>query len=100
MQQDECAGHAADEGREAGGQDELGVRLQVAPVADDRGELAGPQGDGRGGVGLDGQHPDPQERREDQEATSAGHGIDRSGRKSCQRQPDVLKSRGKMHPPF
>ncbi len=47
--------------------------LAIAPDGSDR---AGPDGDGAGGVGIDGRQAEPDQRRERQQRSAAGHGID------------------------
>ena len=75
-QEGERAGEAADEGDDADRNNEAMIFAEVFAVGGDGGELAGPEGDGAGGVGLDGKQAGFEERGEDEESAAARDGVD------------------------
>lgn len=77
-EQGECTGKAANGGDQDQGHDETVVLAEILAVAGDGGELAGPKGDGAGSVGLDGEQSGFEQRREDDEASASGNGVDES----------------------
>ena len=57
------------------------MAAHVVAVGGDGSELAGPERDGVGGVGLDGKHLRAEHGGKEQEGTAAGHGIEHAGEK-------------------
>jgi hypothetical protein len=94
VEQGEGAGEAADEGDDSNGNDEAMIFAEVFAVASDGGELARPEGDGSGGVGLDGEKAGFQQRGENEESAAACNGVDEAAEASCEGQENVLEERG------
>ncbi len=65
------------------GNGEAHVLADVFAVGGDGGELAGPEGDGVGGVGLDGQHLHAQHGGKEQERAASGDRVEQTGEKGC-----------------
>ncbi len=78
VQEGERASEPAGERDQDDGDDEADVLANFFSITGDGGELAGPEGDGAGGVGLDGQQAGFEERGENEEAAAAGDGVDES----------------------
>ena len=89
-EQDDCSACAADEAGERHWQRQPQIFEDVGAVSSDGSELPGPQGDGVGGVGLDGKHFHAEHGGEKQKRSAAGHGIEHSCQKGSHRQPDPM----------
>ncbi len=94
FEEGERAGEAASEGDQNDGDDEAVVLAEIFAIAGDGGELAGPEGDGVGGVGLDGEESGFDERGEDEEAASACDGVDEAAEACGEGQEDVAEDGG------
>jgi len=94
VQEGERAGESTNEGDEDDGDDEAVMFAEVFAVAGDGGELAGPEGDGSGSVGLDREQASLQERGEDEESAATGDGVDEAAETSREGQKNVLEERG------
>src|SRR5580658_1054132 len=93
-QKGERAGESTDEGDDDDGDDEADVLPDFFAVAGDGGELAGPEGDGSSGVGLDGEQTGFEEGGKDEESAAAGDRVDEAAETSSEGEEDVLEERG------
>src|SRR6185503_13223583 len=76
VEEDESTEGSADEAGEGHGDGDAEVAADVVAIGSDGGELAGPESDGVGGIGLDGQDVHAQDCREEEERSSAGDGVE------------------------
>ena len=87
---------AADAADDGGGRDDGDqVAAQVGAQRPDGGELARPQRDGVGGVGLDGRDADGEHRGKGDEGAAAGHRVDHARDEGGRDQPEVGSVRAK-----
>ena len=94
-EQNQGSGGAAQQAGQAHGEGEAAVFADVVAIGVDRGDLAGPEGDGIGGVGLDRQHARAQHGGKEQERAAAGHGVQHPGQKGGNDEPDPVPVDGK-----
>src|SRR6185437_8329447 len=66
------------------------VLANVVAIGGNGCELTGPERDRVGGVGLDGEHFHTQHCREQEERSSAGHGVEHTGQKRRDGEPEPV----------
>lgn len=96
LEEGERAGEASGDSDENDGDEEATIFAEVFAIAGDGGELARPQGDGVGSVGLDGQKSGLNQRGKDEESATAGDRVDEAAEPGCQSQEDVVEP-GDVH---
>ena len=99
VEQDDRAGGSAEQAGEGHGPGQAEVVAELGAIGGDGGELSGPDGDGVGGVGLDGRDVHAEEGGKGKEGSSTGHGVEDAGEKGSHDEPDPVPvdGWGEMH---
>jgi hypothetical protein len=94
VQEGERAGESTDEGDDDDRNDEADVLPYFFAVAGDGSELAGPESDGAGSVGLNREETGFEEGGKDEESAAARDRVDEAAETGREGQEDVLEERG------
>ena len=93
VQQCPRAGIASNERYQCDRDDEACVPAQVFAVSGNGSELAWPERDGSGGIGLNGQKAGLEQRGKGDESASSGNGVHKAAKKCGETQKQILRSR-------
>ena len=90
VEQNDGARGSAQQAGYAQGDGDAKILANVVAVGGDGGKLARPQGDGVGGVGLNGQHLHAEHGGEQQKRASPGHGVEHTGDEGRHSEPEPM----------